>query len=210
MWMPELAGILSLGFIYRKEPIFKFQNIMKYCLVAVPIILVFFLIQNSLLQKINIFNVVTNGNTVNFTDSHGRTEDIGIAFEEWIDGNVILGNGLGYSADVFKYPYYESRGHVGYFAYLTNMGIIGLFVFGFLFPYERYKEMNSLLRNEGTKSIGAVMSLLIIFLILEVAFSGSLLWSVLCVQVATVTGGISGYFKFSNIGLKFIGTEKIT
>lgn len=88
------------------------------------------------------------------SQKHSETETRALAFKleirDWLDSNLITGRGLYY------YDVHGARsfgpiawGHLGYVSYLSQMGIVGLLVYGFWFPGAVLRRARRIIKVPG-------------------------------------------------------------
>jgi hypothetical protein len=95
-------------------------------------------------QVFSRFSTSAEGYRLNNPDNITRTNVIWVDLQEWYQGNWLIGQGFNYSmfekkAELKKLaadPHAEiAWGHVGYSMYLSNLGLLGFFVYGIYLPW---------------------------------------------------------------------------
>lgn len=64
----------------------------------------------------------------------GRLDAIRVEMTDWLDGTLVLGRGLNYFKNMQGKLLDIAFGHVGYVTYLSQLGIIGFFVYAIFLP----------------------------------------------------------------------------
>jgi O-antigen ligase len=118
-------------------------------------------------------------------DTSTRSREVAIEAElsDWMDGNVLVGRGLGY---YFAPEIGAQRGggevayaHIGYVTYLSQLGVIGLAVFGFWFPLSSIALARRVRANAQlgpwSRHLASLSAAVFIFSVFVHAMSGSFL-----------------------------------
>lgn len=100
--------------------------------------------------------------TVEKNNPEGPTQDrvnaLKLEMNDWINGNILIGNGLNYFESYgrklakFKRKGGIALGHLGYITYLSQLGLIGFLVYGFYFPWSVILRARRLMRLPGLPS----------------------------------------------------------
>lgn len=111
----------------------------------------------------------------------GRSDALEIELQDWLDGNLLTGRGLGYMWSLHP-TIGRTRiawGHIGYATYLSQLGLLGFLVYGIWFP------LHTLLRTRRTLLVGpwgdttrhllGFAGAVILYMIFVSTISGSLL-----------------------------------
>lgn len=102
-----------------------------------------------------------------------RLNQFDIEIDHWAEGVLILGRGLYFFQKLAQEDTgYIAFGHLGYVTYLAQLGIIGLFIYGFYLPYQTLKRGAGIffakISNEqsylGLLSVASVLYLSIMFI----------------------------------------------
>jgi hypothetical protein len=77
-----------------------------------------------------------------------------VEMKDWLAGNIIIGRGLNYYRKVHGQYSLPSQsgiayGHLGYIAYLSQLGLIGFIVYGFYFPLAVLRRARRLIKLPG-------------------------------------------------------------
>lgn len=112
----------------------------------------------------------------------GRHEAVEVELNDWMDGNPIIGRGLAYFAvsnlgDRFGAE--VAWGHVGYVSYLSQLGVIGFFVYALWFPIHSialaYQVLRQQSRNPEAEHLTKFAGALFVYFVFMAGLSGSYL-----------------------------------
>jgi len=137
-------------------------------------------------------HVFVTGRSTDFSSGSGREEAMVLELGHYQQGNLlewVTGLGLGYSGG----PQFDPQvawGHVGYVAYLSNLGLVGLFVFGVLLPWRGFVRGLALSRsgNPGLRAFGWLCCASLVSMTIGSFITGGLLTGYGCYIVMTATG----------------------
>jgi hypothetical protein len=130
-WIPQAVVLVIGGFILARR---KMLAIVMYC---IPGIVLCALTLNIFAPEVDLQRLFLTGHATDFSSGSGRENVLSVEFFEWLKGNVILGRGLGffYSRELIgNYPRADWWGHIGYIAYLSNLGLVGFYLFAIAYP----------------------------------------------------------------------------
>lgn len=118
-------------------------------------------------------------------DSSTRSREVAVdaEFSDWMDGNILVGRGLGYyfapeigserSGDDVAYA------HVGYVTYLSQLGVVGLLVYGVWFPFSSIAMARRVRANPHlgpwSRHLAGLSGAVFLFCVFGFAMSGSFL-----------------------------------
>jgi hypothetical protein len=136
--------------------------------------------------------------SVEDTSTRSRAVSIQVELENWLNGNVLLGQGLGYHY-VQEFTRYKRNvtedvayGHIGYTTYLAQLGLLGFFVYGVWFPFTTIRMAKRVRANTKysvlTRHLGGVGGALSLYCVFLFGLSGSFL------SPEVLPGVLSGFF----------------
>jgi hypothetical protein len=106
-----------------------------------------------------------------------------VEIDDWLSGNVFIGRGLGYCYTQ-EFGLRAQRGeiaygHVGYVTYLSQLGLLGFFVYGLWLPFATILPAQRFLRRSdsgpASRHLVSLAAAIYIYFIFLSALSGSLL-----------------------------------
>ena len=194
IWTSQALFILIavLGWIKRGSLRHGWKAFRMTFYMGLPILGMLIVIGKATSWHIDLLDLFVNGRSMDFTDSNGRWNAIKVETIEWLNGNVILGNGLGYyTAPKYVTYQYVAWGHNGYIAYLSNVGLIGFVVFAILVPVSYFRSIKALVgaTNPDIRLMAGFGQFFLFMVIIISALSGGLLGS----QFTAIYGFFLGY-----------------
>ncbi len=86
-------------------------------------------------------------------DNISRVRAIHYELRAWLDSNLITGQGLSYQ-DIYRRKLEGvAFGHLGYIAYLSQLGIIGFLVYGVWFPAAVLRRARRIIKTAGASPV---------------------------------------------------------
>jgi len=157
-WIMQLFAVSGLFFLLVREG--RARKITRIVLISVLIVFVACGSFELLLgHRISLLDIILKGRMTRFDspyDPYGSTASrwnaIKVEFNAWLNGNWLWGNGIGYYAPVkwkLRQRYWGKLafGHIGYVAYLANLGLIGFFIYGLYIPIQLFRKGRKLWRH---------------------------------------------------------------
>lgn len=141
VWLATGAAIPCLLVLFKKKNLLV--NIMRFGIVIALLFIAAQLFSRHLVPGLDISRIFTDRlSSFSQNDSVARktiTREKAFKTEMnyWLDGTLILGRGLYFFQDIENPEEFERHiafAHLGYVTYLSQMGLVGLFVYGFYFP----------------------------------------------------------------------------
>ena len=138
LWIATGAAIICM------MPLFKRRDWAKRLITLVTCCLLLFLalglLSQYLLPGLDVVSVIANrADELLYNKVHTATRARSLVVEvrEWFDGTLIFGRGLRFFDTIENSDDWSRRiafGHLGYVTYLSQLGIVGLVVYGFAVP----------------------------------------------------------------------------
>ncbi len=119
-------------------------------------------------------------NTSADSSTLGRQLAINVEFDDWLRGNILVGRGLSYFVHEHRGGLDEAAfGHIGYVTYLSQLGLLGFFVYALLFPLHTLLGLKRIERSSQwkpeTRYFACLGGALFTYFIFLFAMSGNLL-----------------------------------
>lgn len=130
-------------------------------------------------NKVNLLDLFFKGRATDFSSGTGREETIYYELKAWLDGNLVLGEGIGfYNLNKYVNLGDVAWGHNGYSDYLANLGLLGFILFGVSMPRLGLARARVLRKSFSvdTQLFGSLARGLIWIQIMESALSGGVLY----------------------------------
>ncbi|UCG58917.1 MAG: hypothetical protein JSU70_05270 [Phycisphaerales bacterium] len=160
----------------------RLANVMKFGFIVVLMLLAMAWVCQRVMPGLDIYDIAAGRIEALFDrgtqSAHMGTRERAFNAEmgSWMDGTLIFGRGLRFFQTVRNSEHYARRiafNHLGYVTYLSQLGMIGLFVYGFLLPLGVLRDglylWNhagvSILRYVGVLGTASIVLLSIMFLI---------------------------------------------
>jgi hypothetical protein len=193
-WIPQvLFCVLAVGSWLTRGMLMDSLKVFRSTIaMGLPIVLLLLAIGRYTSWNIDLFDLFVHGHAADFSDSSGRWEATQFEITEWFDGNLLIGNGLGYFTAP-RYAGYEDMawGHNGYIAYLSNLGLLGFLVYAILVPVAYFKAIRRLVGSgdPGREVMGSLGLLFLLTMVVGTMLSTGVLGG----QFSVFLGFFFGY-----------------
>jgi hypothetical protein len=150
-----IIAVVALPLLLGK--LHYYVRITKFSLIGVPLILLFLVLAFPKIEISSFFDRYGTKiddyslkNKLNISRYNQIEADLAL----WYDSNWLTGRGLSFSSFVKgTRNKIISWGHVGYTSYLSNLGLIGLFIYGFYIPFKMFGSSKRLYTENAEWSI---------------------------------------------------------
>jgi hypothetical protein len=180
LWIATAAGAFFVVLVLRRGGWMKFG--LRLAVGGAAVVLFLSVLCRSLMPGLDVGQLAgTRISTLAAVDAatsgtNTRRRALRIEMRDWFAGTMVLGRGLGFFQ---KYPEGLSKdasekvafGHLGYVTYLSQLGLIGLLVYGFCLPVGVFRNglwlwrhaESEVLRYLGLLGIASIVCLSIMF-----------------------------------------------
>ena len=208
LWIAVIAAPLILALLLGKS-----GGMPRIILVGLIIILLVMFVSPVVVPSLDLADLVysryeTLADEVLRTQStRTRIAVARVEIQAWLDGNWLIGRGLGFFWTDEYYGFFGKEvawGHLGYIAYLARLGLIGLFVYGVYLPLSGIRAARRLYLYSGDDILRELASLgFACFIVNSVAhiMSGSYL------QLGNV---VSGLLFGAVIGMEVVQSKTVS
>ena len=184
VWFAAVAAVPCLLVLFQKR-----TGVMITLRLGV---LVFFvatatgLVSRFVAPKLDIYEVMIQRTVRTFQEdpreaqTSSRISQLTVEMDSWLQGTLILGRGLYFfqTVDRGEGPEKIAFGHLGYVTYLSQLGLLGLFIYGFYLPFSVVRDSRRMWRHGGLsvfRYLGLLGAASIIYLSLQFLMSSSFL-----------------------------------
>jgi len=159
VWLAAMGSIPCLLILFRGER--RITEVIRFAFVALVVIVAASFLCRRAMPGFDIVDMVNRrmeilGDPIKNPAGFGtRARTFNVEMNEWYDGTLILGRGLSFfrAIDNSEDPrFHVAFGHLGYVTYLSQLGIIGLLVYGVFLPFSVLRRGLWLWSNSSASS----------------------------------------------------------
>jgi hypothetical protein len=141
LWLATAGAVLCLLILFQKGN--HMIGILRAGVIVVLLVFITGLVCHCLAPELDVFKIV--GDKLSLLAEEDpiqaytatRINQFNVEMDKWLEGTLVLGRGLSFFQTIRNPKVDRSHiafGHLGYVTYLSQMGLIGLFAYGFYLP----------------------------------------------------------------------------